>query len=195
MFPTGNLVDDLVVPGVGTLKATMINAGIPTVFVNADAIGYKGTELQDAINGDAKALAMFESIRAHGAIRMGLIKSVDGIRMKKKFFWDQCKIINRHWLAANMNGEAFFGFTAFNNKKMTGADTIDFIKYRRMLADGDYLVGVEPANTKVVNRAALRREGRLQESGDAIALASRAAGHRGVDGHLPGGQAADRRSP
>ncbi|MBL8310899.1 MAG: 2-methylaconitate cis-trans isomerase PrpF [Burkholderiales bacterium] len=77
MFPTGNLVDDLVVPGVGTLKATMINAGIPTVFVNARDINYTGTELQDAINGDAKALAMFETIRAHGALRMGLIKSLD----------------------------------------------------------------------------------------------------------------------
>ena len=77
MFPTGNLVDDLDVPGVGTLKATMINAGIPTVFVNADAIGYTGTELQEAINGDAKALAMFETIRAHGAVRMGLIKHID----------------------------------------------------------------------------------------------------------------------
>jgi probable AcnD-accessory protein PrpF len=76
MFPTGNLVDDLEVPGVGTLKATMINAGIPTIFVNADAIGYTGTELQDAINGDAKALAMFETIRAHGALRMGLIKDL-----------------------------------------------------------------------------------------------------------------------
>ncbi len=77
MFPTGNLVDDLDVPGVGTLKATLINAGIPTVFVNADAIGYTGTELQDAINGDAKALAMFETIRAYGAVRMGLIKHID----------------------------------------------------------------------------------------------------------------------
>jgi probable AcnD-accessory protein PrpF len=77
MFPTGNLVDDLEVPGVGTLKATMINAGIPTIFVNADAIGYTGTELQEAINGDARALAMFETIRAHGAVRMGLIKHVD----------------------------------------------------------------------------------------------------------------------
>ncbi len=77
MFPTGNLVDDLEVPGVGTLKATMINAGIPTVFVNAEAIGYSGTELQDAINGDAKALAMFETIRAHGALRMGLIKNLE----------------------------------------------------------------------------------------------------------------------
>ncbi|HEX7642838.1 MAG TPA: 2-methylaconitate cis-trans isomerase PrpF [Burkholderiaceae bacterium] len=77
MFPTGNLVDDLDVPGVGVLKATMINAGIPTIFVNAEAIGYKGTELQEAINEDKKALAMFETIRAHGAIRMGLIKSVE----------------------------------------------------------------------------------------------------------------------
>lgn len=76
MFPTGRVVDDLDVPGVGTLKATMINAGIPTIFVNADAIGYTGTELQDAINGDAKALAMFETIRAHGALRMGLIKDL-----------------------------------------------------------------------------------------------------------------------
>jgi len=81
MFPTGNLVDDLVVPAEvaksGTLKATMINAGIPTIFVNAADIGYTGTELQDAINGDSKALAMFETIRAHGAMRMGLIKSLD----------------------------------------------------------------------------------------------------------------------
>jgi 2-methylaconitate cis-trans-isomerase PrpF len=77
MFPTGNLVDDLEVPGVGTLEATMINAGIPTIFVNADAIGYTGTELQEAVNSDAKALAMFEAIRAHGAVRMGLIKHVD----------------------------------------------------------------------------------------------------------------------
>ena len=76
MFPTGNLVDELEVPGVGTLKATMINAGIPTIFVNADAIGYSGTELQEAINGDAAALARFETIRAHGALRMGLIKDL-----------------------------------------------------------------------------------------------------------------------
>lgn len=77
MFPTGNLVDDLQVPGVGTLKATLINAGIPTVFVNAADIGYTGTELQDHINSDTKALEMFETIRAHGALRMGLIKSLD----------------------------------------------------------------------------------------------------------------------
>jgi probable AcnD-accessory protein PrpF len=76
MFPTGALVEDLEVPGVGTLKATMINAGIPTIFVNAESIGYTGTELQEAINGDAKALAMFETIRAYGALRMGLIKDV-----------------------------------------------------------------------------------------------------------------------
>ncbi|WP_055129242.1 2-methylaconitate cis-trans isomerase PrpF [Pseudomonas mediterranea] len=77
MFPTGNLVDDLEVPGVGTLKATLINAGIPTIFINAQDIGYTGTELQGAINGDPKALAMFETIRAHGALRMGLIKQLD----------------------------------------------------------------------------------------------------------------------
>ena len=77
MFPTGNLVDDLEVPGVGTFKATMINAGIPTIFVNAADIGYTGTELQGAINGDPKALLMFETIRAYGALRMGLIKNLD----------------------------------------------------------------------------------------------------------------------
>jgi len=77
MFPTGNLIDDLEVPGIGTLKATLINAGIPTVFLNAADIGYTGTELQEAINGDPAALERFETIRAHGAIRMGLIRSVD----------------------------------------------------------------------------------------------------------------------
>jgi probable AcnD-accessory protein PrpF len=77
MFPTGQLVDDLEVPGVGTLKATLINAGIPTIFLNASEVGYTGTELQDAINGDAKALAMFETIRAHGALRMGLIANIE----------------------------------------------------------------------------------------------------------------------
>lgn len=77
MFPTGNLVDELEVPGVGTLKATMINSGIPTVFVNAADIGYGGSELQEAINGDARALAMLESIRAHAALRMGLIERVE----------------------------------------------------------------------------------------------------------------------
>lgn len=77
VFPTGAVVDDLEVPGVGTLKATMINAGIPTIFINAEEIGYTGTELQEAINGNADALAMFETIRAHGAVRMGLIETVE----------------------------------------------------------------------------------------------------------------------
>lgn len=83
MFPTGNLVDDLEVPGVGTLKATMINAGIPTIFINAESVGYKGTELQDAINSDDRALAMFETIRAHGAVRMGLIKNINEIATRQ----------------------------------------------------------------------------------------------------------------
>ncbi|QBI05170.1 2-methylaconitate cis-trans isomerase PrpF [Pseudoduganella albidiflava] len=77
MFPTGSVVDELDVPGVGTLRVTMINAGIPTIFVDAASIGYTGSELQDAINGDTRALAMFETIRAHGAVRMGLIGHVD----------------------------------------------------------------------------------------------------------------------
>jgi hypothetical protein len=77
MFPTGRLVDALEVPGVGTFQATMINAGIPTIFLEAGALGYKGTELQDDINGDPAALARFETIRAHGALRMGLITALD----------------------------------------------------------------------------------------------------------------------
>jgi probable AcnD-accessory protein PrpF len=77
MFPTGHLVDDLEVPGIGTFKATMISAGIPTVFVNAEDIGYIGTELREAINGDPKQLERFEKIRVAGALRMGLIKTPD----------------------------------------------------------------------------------------------------------------------
>ncbi|HDM8176940.1 TPA: 2-methylaconitate cis-trans isomerase PrpF [Vibrio harveyi] len=77
MFPTGNLVDDLVVPDVGTFNATFINAGIPTIFIDAEALGYQGTELQDDINNDESALARFESIRAHGALKMGLINSLE----------------------------------------------------------------------------------------------------------------------
>ena len=77
MLPTGNLIDDLEVPGIGTLKATLINAGIPTIFLNADAIGYLGTELQDDINNDDAALAKFETIRAYGAVKMGLISHID----------------------------------------------------------------------------------------------------------------------
>ncbi len=76
MFPTGNLVDDLVVPDIGTFKATMITAGIPTIFLNAQELGYTGSELQEAINGDEKSLACFETIRAYGAIKMGLIKDI-----------------------------------------------------------------------------------------------------------------------
>ena len=76
MFPTGNVVDLLDVPGIGTFQATLINAGIPTVFLNAEEIGYQGTELQDAINNDVDALARFETIRAYGALKMGLIKDV-----------------------------------------------------------------------------------------------------------------------
>ncbi|MCP4572746.1 MAG: 6-oxocyclohex-1-ene-1-carbonyl-CoA hydratase [bacterium] len=65
-----------------------------------------------------------------------LIKSIDGIRAKKKFFWDQTKLANRHWLAANMSGEAFLGFTAFNSRKQTGSDVIDFVKFRQLIAAG-----------------------------------------------------------
>lgn len=76
MFPTGNLIDTLSVPGVGDLQATMINAGIPTIFINASDIGYTGTELQDDINSDPTALERFETIRAHGAVQMGLINDI-----------------------------------------------------------------------------------------------------------------------
>ncbi len=93
MFPTGNLVDDLEVPGVGTFKATMITAGIPTIFLNADEIpnmqgngtdgAFNGTELQTNINGDEKALAMFETIRAYGAIKMGLITDIEEAKTRQ----------------------------------------------------------------------------------------------------------------
>lgn len=76
LFPTGNVVDALEVPGVGTFAVTLINAGIPTIFLNAQDLGYIGTELQRAVNGDPAALARFETIRAHGAVRMGLIQDV-----------------------------------------------------------------------------------------------------------------------
>jgi len=76
MFPTGNVVDELDVPGVGTFSASMITAGIPTIFLNAEDIGYTGIELQDAINNDEAALARFETIRAYGAVKMGLIKDI-----------------------------------------------------------------------------------------------------------------------
>jgi probable AcnD-accessory protein PrpF len=76
MFPTGQLVDTLDVPGLGSFEATMINSGIPTVFLKADALGLQGTELQPDINGDAALLAKFETMRAHAAVRMGLIQDV-----------------------------------------------------------------------------------------------------------------------
>ncbi|WP_026440005.1 2-methylaconitate cis-trans isomerase PrpF [Acidocella facilis] len=77
LFPTGHVVDTLEVPGIGSFEATMINAGIPTIFLNAAALGYKGTELQDDVNGDPAALARLETIRAHGALKMGLIKTLE----------------------------------------------------------------------------------------------------------------------
>ncbi|NOJ06372.1 2-methylaconitate cis-trans isomerase PrpF [Vibrio splendidus] len=77
MFPTGNVVDFLDVPELGCIKATYINAGIPTIFIDAESVGYQGTELQSDINSDASALALFESIRAHGAVAMGLIDSLE----------------------------------------------------------------------------------------------------------------------
>ena len=76
MFPTGQLVDRLDVPGLGSFEATMINSGIPTVFLKAEALGLKGTELQPDINGDAALLAKLETIRAHAALRMGLIQDL-----------------------------------------------------------------------------------------------------------------------
>jgi probable AcnD-accessory protein PrpF len=83
LFPTGNLIDELEVPGVGTFQATMITAGIPTIFLNAEDIGYKGTELQGDVNGDAQALDMFETIRAYGAIKMGLINNIEEAKTRQ----------------------------------------------------------------------------------------------------------------
>ncbi len=83
LFPTGNVVDDLEVPGVGTLKATMINAAIPTVFINATDIGYTGTELQDDINNDIAALEKLETIRAYGAVKMGLITNISEAQVRQ----------------------------------------------------------------------------------------------------------------
>jgi probable AcnD-accessory protein PrpF len=83
LFPTGNLIDDLVVPDIGTFKASMITAGIPTIFLNAKELGYKGTELQEDINSDLKALQRFESIRIAGAIKMGLITEETKLQIKE----------------------------------------------------------------------------------------------------------------
>ncbi|MEO0369006.1 MAG: 2-methylaconitate cis-trans isomerase PrpF [Pseudomonadota bacterium] len=83
MFPTGNIVDELEVPDIGTFKATMISAGIPTIFLNAEDLGYTGTELQDAINADPVALQKFETIRAYGAKKMGLISDIDEAKARQ----------------------------------------------------------------------------------------------------------------
>jgi hypothetical protein len=83
MFPTGNIVDTLDVPGLGSFKATMINAGIPTIFLNASEVGYTGTELQDDVNSDTAALEKFEKIRTYGAIRMGLMASPDDAKTRQ----------------------------------------------------------------------------------------------------------------
>jgi len=83
MFPTGNLVDQLDVPNVGCFAATMINAGIPTIFINAQDLGYSGTELQPDINSDPQALAKLESIRAHGGVAMGLFSHVDDAQQRQ----------------------------------------------------------------------------------------------------------------
>lgn len=77
IFPTGALSEELNVPDLGSFQVTMINAGIPTIFLNANELGYEGTELQEAINNDPKALSKFEAIRAYGALKMGLINNVD----------------------------------------------------------------------------------------------------------------------
>ncbi|MCG7561175.1 2-methylaconitate cis-trans isomerase PrpF [Pseudoalteromonas sp. McH1-42] len=83
MFPSGNLVDQLVVPDIGTFDVTMINAGIPTLFFRAEDLGYTGVELQEAINGDAASLARFEQIRAYGAVKMGLIEHIDEAKIRQ----------------------------------------------------------------------------------------------------------------
>ncbi|ROV57766.1 2-methylaconitate cis-trans isomerase PrpF [Vibrio ponticus] len=83
LFPTGNLIDRLDVPGIGTFNATLITAGIPTIFIDAESLGYQGTELQEEINNDDKALAMFETIRSYGALKMGLIADLDEAKSRQ----------------------------------------------------------------------------------------------------------------
>lgn len=83
MFPTGHVIEDLEVPGVGTFKASMITAGIPTIFIDASALGYTGSELQGAINTDDAALARFEAIRTAGALKMGIIKTPEEIATRQ----------------------------------------------------------------------------------------------------------------
>jgi probable AcnD-accessory protein PrpF len=83
MFPTGNLIDQLTVPEIGAFNVTYINAGIPTIFINAKDLGYTGTELQDSINNDEDALNRFEKIRAHGALAMGLINDLEQAKQRQ----------------------------------------------------------------------------------------------------------------
>ena len=83
LFPTGNIVDELEVPNIGTFNVTMINAGIPTIFLNAEDIGYTGTELQSDINNNESALALFETIRAYGAVKMGLIEHIEAAKTRQ----------------------------------------------------------------------------------------------------------------
>ncbi|MGR5341485.1 2-methylaconitate cis-trans isomerase PrpF [Vibrio astriarenae] len=83
LFPTGNLIDDLEVPGIGTLNATLISAGIPTVFIDAESVGYTGVELQEAINSDIEALSLFETIRACGALKMGLVSDIEQAKTRQ----------------------------------------------------------------------------------------------------------------
>lgn len=83
MFPTGKVLETLEVPEVGSFQATFINAGIPTIFLKAEELGYSGTELQDAINSDIAALEKFELIRAYGALKMGLIHNLSEIKQRQ----------------------------------------------------------------------------------------------------------------
>ncbi|OLQ94998.1 putative methylaconitate Delta-isomerase PrpF [Vibrio ponticus] len=83
LFPTGNLIDRLDVPGIGTFNASLITAGIPTIFIDAESLGYQGTELQEEINNDEKALAMFETIRSYGALKMGLIADLEEAKSRQ----------------------------------------------------------------------------------------------------------------
>lgn len=83
LFPTGNLIDELSVPGVGSFQVTMINSGIPTIFLKADALGFSGVELQDDINGDAAILKKLETIRAYGALKMGLINKLEDAEQRQ----------------------------------------------------------------------------------------------------------------
>lgn len=109
LFPTGKLVDVLEVPGIGSFRATMINSGIPTIFLEADALGYTGTELQDAVNNDAAALRKLETIRAYGAVKMGLISSVEEAAARQH----TPKIA---WVAGPK------GYTASSGKKIAAGD-------------------------------------------------------------------------